>query len=139
MKKVLSVIFVLAAILLVSCAQQPVVENQVKDTGAKATIELGTTGNTATTGSGAAANNQAVKYSLEDVAKHNTKEDCWMVIEGKVYDMDAFIALGVHKPIDMFCGKDGTSTFNARPGKDNTPHPQQARDSLQKYYVGDLA
>ncbi len=29
--------------------------------------------------------------SMQDVAKHNKKEDCWVVIHGRVYDLTKFI------------------------------------------------
>jgi len=28
-----------------------------------------------------------IKYSWDDVDKHRSVDDCWMVIEGKVYDV----------------------------------------------------
>lgn len=30
-------------------------------------------------------------YELSEVAAHNTREDLWMVIEGKVYDVTKFL------------------------------------------------
>lgn len=29
-------------------------------------------------------------YSYEDISKHNTRSDLWMVIDGKVYDITPF-------------------------------------------------
>ncbi len=31
-----------------------------------------------------------VKYTLDEVAKHNKKEDLWFVVHGKVYDVTKF-------------------------------------------------
>lgn len=34
---------------------------------------------------------KATIYSLADVAAHNTKEDIWVVINSKVYDVTKFL------------------------------------------------
>ncbi|OUM61645.1 hypothetical protein PIROE2DRAFT_45014, partial [Piromyces sp. E2] len=51
--------------------------------------------------------------TMEEVSKHCTKEDCWMVFNGVVYDVTEY--LNFHpggKSILMTCaGKDATSMF----------------------------
>lgn len=77
-------------------------------------------------------------FTLADVAAHSTAQDCWMVIEGKVYDVTTFIP---NHPggevIVMGCGKDATTLFNKRPGE-GTPHPEQAQALLPNYLIGTL-
>lgn len=80
-------------------------------------------------------------FTLEEVAMHATPEDCYLAIEGKVYDVTEFIASEKHpggKAIIAGCGKDATSMFNKRPN-DGTPHSEQARSFLPNFYIGDLA
>jgi len=51
---------------------------------------------------------------LEDVAKHNTKTDCWVVLDGKVLDVTNFLKdhPGGELAILTFAGKDATEEFN---------------------------
>merc|ERR1719446_1577045 len=53
-------------------------------------------------------------YSLTDVAAHNTKTDCWVVVNGQVLDVTKFLAdhPGGELAILTFAGKDATEEFN---------------------------
>ncbi len=80
------------------------------------------------------------KYTMEEVAKHNTKDDCWMVIDGDVYDVTDFIASHPGGPsILQGCGKDATELFETRPMGSKTPHSSNARGLKEKYEIGELA
>lgn len=79
--------------------------------------------------------------SLTEIATHATKSDCWLAIEGKVYDVTPFIAANKHPggpAILMGCGKDATSLFTNRP-KDNRPHSERAENMLPQYQIGVLS
>lgn len=81
------------------------------------------------------------KYTLEEVASHSSKEDCWLVLDGKIYDVTPYVQSGFHpgkEAILMGCGKDATSLFNNRPNGSGS-HSERARKMLSKYYKGELA
>merc|ERR1719436_1850340 len=52
--------------------------------------------------------------TLAEVAKHTTKQDCWVVVSGQVLDVTKF--LGEHPGGELailtFAGKDATEEFN---------------------------
>lgn len=78
-------------------------------------------------------------YTLEEVATHNTETDCWMVIEGKVYDATMFIPTHPGgKAIIKGCGTNATTLFTERPTNNKGPHPSQAIEKLKELYIGDL-
>merc|ERR1712170_136008 len=53
-------------------------------------------------------------YTLEDVAKHTTKSDCWVVVNGEVLDVTKFLSEhpGGELAILTFAGKDASEEFN---------------------------
>ncbi|GAA5869019.1 hypothetical protein JCM1840_000444 [Sporobolomyces johnsonii] len=53
------------------------------------------------------------EYSLEDVKKHNSKDDCWVVVNGRVLDVTKFLPdhPGGAKAILLYAGKDATEEF----------------------------
>ncbi|KAI7859890.1 hypothetical protein BDC45DRAFT_431869 [Circinella umbellata] len=52
--------------------------------------------------------------SLEEVAKHTSKKDVWVIIHGKVYDLTAFLPEhpGGQKIIMKYAGRDATKAFD---------------------------
>ena len=34
---------------------------------------------------------QVQKLSGEDIAKHNSREDCWVIVHGRAYDVTEFL------------------------------------------------
>jgi hypothetical protein len=71
--------------------------------------------------------NIQVSYSFDDVADHATKNDCWTVIDGIVYDITEFIA--THPGGDRImkiCGLDGTEDFK------NQGVPQEEADNFRQ-------
>ena len=86
---------------------------------------------------------QAKTYTLSEVARHASKDDCWAIISGDVYDLTEFI--NRHPGGDEIlraCGTDATTLFNSRQTQDGqwvgsgTPHSQAAMEQLAKLKIG---
>ncbi len=86
---------------------------------------------------------QAKAYTLSEVAQHASKDDCWAIISGDVYDLTEFI--NRHPGGDEIlraCGTDATTLFNSRQTQDGqsvgsgTPHSQAAVEQLAKLKIG---
>eukprot|EP00442_Polarella_glacialis_P010295 CAMPEP_0115108546 /NCGR_PEP_ID=MMETSP0227-20121206/38072_1 /TAXON_ID=89957 /ORGANISM="Polarella glacialis, Strain CCMP 1383" /LENGTH=515 /DNA_ID=CAMNT_0002506869 /DNA_START=106 /DNA_END=1653 /DNA_ORIENTATION=+ len=65
--------------------------------------------------------------SMDEVAKHNTKEDCWVVLYGKAYDLSKFARVhpGGAKLITDVAGMDATALFDPI-------HPKDIMEKLLK-------
>jgi cytochrome b involved in lipid metabolism len=55
------------------------------------------------------------RYAWSEVKKHNTIEDCWIVLNGNVYDVTKFLRShpGGVKVIGYYAGQDATEVTNA--------------------------
>ena len=55
-----------------------------------------------------------MSVSAEEVAKHNTDKDCWVIVGDQVLDVTEFLSEhpGGKKSIMMFAGKDATEEFD---------------------------
>ena len=75
------------------------------------------------------------KYTLEQVATHNTPEDCWAAVNGGVYKLTAWIAEhpGGQYPIISMCGRDATGMFMNEHGGQANPAQE-----LVKLKIGEL-
>lgn len=77
----------------------------------------------------------AQTYTLADVALRSSAEECWVAIDGAVYDLTAYARShpGGRAVILGLCGTDGTAEFLGQ-------HGGQARPSmtLDEYYLAPL-
>jgi cytochrome b involved in lipid metabolism len=78
-------------------------------------------------------------YSLDEIGLHQTPEDCWMAIEGQVYDLSNYLPdhdrfLNIRE----WCGRDATKDYNTKAGM-GRDHSIRADEMLAAYLIGDLA
>ncbi|CAA2958420.1 cytochrome b5 [Olea europaea subsp. europaea] len=73
-------------------------------------------------------------FTLAEVAEHNTPKDCWLIIDGKVYDVTKFLEdhPGGDEVLLSATGKDATDDF------EDVGHSSSARDQMEELYVGDI-
>lgn len=77
-------------------------------------------------------------YTKEDVAEHNTSGDCWMIFEGKVYDITSRVEIhDQYMDIREWCGKDMTSEFKDKDGK-GVDHKNSTYALLNSLEIGDV-
>jgi cytochrome b involved in lipid metabolism len=121
---------VLSIIFISGCDQSP--QEQLQDSVQKA-MDTGITSSTDV------SMMTSDSYTLTDVAMHNTKEDCWMVINNKVYDVTNYISSHPGGPAILeACGIDGTELFETRPMGSGTPHSDKARNKMDDYFIGNV-
>eukprot|EP00177_Eucheuma_denticulatum_P008193 GFKZ01014914.1.p1 GENE.GFKZ01014914.1~~GFKZ01014914.1.p1 ORF type:complete len:918 (+),score=135.57 GFKZ01014914.1:154-2907(+) len=72
-------------------------------------------------------------YTMSEVAKHNSEESAWIVVDGKVYDATPYLDdhPGGAASIVMNAGTDATEDFMAI-------HSTSAKKMLEDYYIGEL-
>jgi len=73
-------------------------------------------------------------FTMEEVAKHDKKNDCWIVIKDKVYDITDFLSIhpgGSHIVLSI-AGQDATEYFEEL-------HVPEILDEVGKdYIIGDI-
>ena len=72
----------------------------------------------------------------QEIADHNSKDDCWISINGKIYDITSFVKK--HPGGDVIlqaCGKDATELFFTRPMGSKTGHSKKAENMLKQYLI----
>jgi len=69
--------------------------------------------------------------SSEAMAEHNTPDDCWLALHGKVYDLTEYAPLHPGPPtlITMHCGTDATLAFDSE-------HPLSYLPIVDQYLLG---
>lgn len=75
-------------------------------------------------------------YTMAQVQAHKTSGDCWVAVDGKVYDLTNWEAKhpGGADRITALCGTDGTAAFQAQHAGQGEPN-----ETLAEYQIGTLA
>ncbi|CAI9764152.1 unnamed protein product [Fraxinus pennsylvanica] len=73
-------------------------------------------------------------HTFEEVARHNKKEDCWLIISGKVYNVTPFLEEhpGGDEVLLTSTEKDATNDF------EDVGHSDDAKVTMQQFYVGEI-
>jgi cytochrome b involved in lipid metabolism len=109
---------------------------QAEGTESSSTSSSGATKSPTATASPSPTSTQTQSgYTLADVAKRNTPSECWVAIDGNVYDLTAWISQhpGGSGSIRTLCGTDGTSQFLSKHGGEARPS-----STLDRYLLGPL-
>jgi cytochrome b involved in lipid metabolism len=76
------------------------------------------------------------RFELIEVALHAKDNDCWMAINGKVYDLTAYIPEHPSRPdiILPWCGKEASEAYRTKTkGRQHSPTADQL---LKTYQIG---
>jgi cytochrome b involved in lipid metabolism len=91
------------------------------------------------------SSDKSIILNVEEITKHNKKSDCWMLINGKVYNITSYFGShpGGNSKMTATCGIDATDAYmtqnpNATSSGGRSAHSSNAINLLTKYYVGDL-
>ncbi|KAK8567367.1 hypothetical protein V6N13_105339 [Hibiscus sabdariffa] len=73
-------------------------------------------------------------YTMQEASQHNTKDDCWVVIDGKVYDVSSYLDEhpGGDDVVLAATGKDATDDF------EDAGHSESAKELMQSFCIGEL-
>ena len=76
-----------------------------------------------------------ITLSFAEVKKHNSKQDCWSIVNTNVYNLTSYVAKhpGGAGVISNICGKDGTKAFSNEHGNSSKPN-----NTLDAYLLGGL-
>lgn len=76
--------------------------------------------------------------TADEIAKHNSEKDCWLIIDNNVYDVTNYLFLhpGGVSNITQYCGTNGTTGYVTKGGKGS--HSFRANGILKLLLLGAL-
>jgi len=68
--------------------------------------------------------NGSITLSISEIKTHNSKLDCWSIVNGNVYNLTSFVQKhpGGASVIANICGKDGTNAFSNQHNTQSKPN-----------------
>lgn len=82
--------------------------------------------------------NVSVTLTNNEIAKHNSASDCWIIIQNSVYNVTQYLNLhpGGSDRIIPFCGQDASSAYATKGGQGS--HSSSASQDLALLKLGQL-
>ena len=79
------------------------------------------------------------RIPLAEVARHATPDNCWMAIDGAVYDITTYLPDHPSKPafIEPWCGREASQAYRTK--TKGRPHSAEADRLLPTYRIGLVA
>lgn len=135
--KILALLIVLSTVLF-ACTAAPEDTNKLTGVDVSADVSSENLGGVQNNNIDSTVDNNMKSYSMDEIAMHSTQGDCWLLIDGKVYDVSEYSRHPGGDAILEGCGRDATTLFETRPMGSGTPHSAKAREKMQEFYIGDL-
>jgi cytochrome b involved in lipid metabolism len=68
--------------------------------------------------------NGSITLSISEIKTHNSKSDCWSIVNGNVYNLSSYVQKhpGGAAVIANICGKDGTNAFSNQHNTQSKPN-----------------
>lgn len=78
-----------------------------------------------------------LEFTRDEVGKHASKSDCWIIVDNEVYDITAAVQdhLRYKYPLDPWCGKEASEAWHNKDGK-NKAHSRKAQLMLKELRKG---
>lgn len=78
-------------------------------------------------------------YTMADIARHARRDDCWMAINGQVYDLTAYLPQHPADPELMlaWCGREASEAYRTK--TKGRPHSPYADQQLAKFRIGEAS
>jgi len=130
MKKIFVLWLISSLTILASCGQTETVTEVKVDTPVEEAVTEGTNSWEVVAGS-----EEVISYTMADVSAHNSSEDCWTIVDWKVYDISSFFGKhpGWDENLKILCWNDWTQAFSAQHGWQERPEMK-----LDSFYIWDL-
>jgi cytochrome b involved in lipid metabolism len=83
---------------------------------------------------------QTITLTTQEIAKHNSATDCWLIINQQVYDVTTYLNQhpGNADTILPYCGQEATTAFNTKGRRAGDTHSSFANDLVQNYLLGSV-
>lgn len=78
------------------------------------------------------------QFTMDEIARHASPEDCWMAIERTVYDLTRYLPEHPSRSgiVEPWCGKEATEAYRTK--MKGRPHSPEADHLLTQYRIGVL-